>query len=393
MDDRWLLPEGIEEVLPEAAKKLESLRRQLLDLYCSWGYELVIPPFIEYLESLLNGFGSDLELQTFKLTDQLTGRMMGIRADMTPQLARIDSVVLHRQSPVRLCYIGTVLRTRPLELGGARSPVQVGIELYGHTGYKSDIEVIELMSQSLKLSGIDNILLDLGHVGIFRGLVRQAGLDANQEERLFSIIQHRSVPELEMFFNQCAIGQVEKNNLAALYEYNGGEEVLEQAAHDLQNTNAEVLEALQTLQSIAKLLKARDPGLSLHFDLAELRGYRYHTGVIFSAYSTGLGKAIAQGGRYHGMGGHGDKIGRPATGFSADLKQLVQLSNLPHSPYPPAILAPWDDQVALRDTITALRHAGERVIYRLDIEGEQKDCDRELIQKNGRWLVVPLSDT
>ena len=391
-DNQWLLPEGIEEVLPEAAKRVERVRHDLLSLYRAWGYELVMPPFIEYLESLLTGAGNDLELQTFKLTDQLSGRTMGVRADMTPQVARIDSHVLNREAPTRLCYIGTVLRTRPLELGGSRSPVQVGAELYGHKGPESDVEIIRLMIASLKTVGLDDLLLDLGHVGIFRGLANDAGLDANQEVELFDILQRKSVPELEQFLANCSASDSVKGRLASLCDLAGGKEVLSEAATIFSGAGEEVMRSLQSLQSVSELLEQCIPGLNIHYDLAELRGYHYHTGVVFAAYSVGHGKAIAKGGRYDNMG-LGKVISRPATGFSADLNQWVLLSGVSSTPYAPGILAPVGNEASLLSKISELREQGERVIQELpDVEVDQGyGCDRRLVkQQSGDWAVVPI---
>lgn len=388
-ESRWLLPDGMEEILPEAASRLEDLRRQLLDLYRSWGYELVIPPFIEYLESLLTGTGTDLDIQTFKLTDQLTGRTMGVRADMTPQVARIESVVLKRNEPVRLCYLGTVLRTRSLESGGSRSPLQIGAELYGHHGPESDVEVISLAVESLKTAGVDDVLLDLGHVGIFRGLVQDAGLSTSQEAILFDILQRKSVPELEQFLKNNDIIQSARTRLAVLCSLNGEIENLPQAAVRLQGAGEQVQQSLQALQSVADLLLERIPGLNLHFDLAELRGYHYHTGVVFAAYSIGHGKAIAQGGRYDNIG-RDFGVSRPATGFSADLKQWVQLSGWNTTPCRPGILAPWDNDPQLQKTITRLRAKGERVIQNLANQSEVDGCDRHLVKRGEAWEIASL---
>ena len=389
--NHWLLPEGIEEVLPEAAKRIERIRHDLLRLYRGWGYELVMPPFIEYLESLLTGTGNDLDLQTFKLTDQLSGRTMGLRADMTPQVARIDTHVLNRKAPTRLCYIGTVLRTRPLELGGSRSPIQVGAELYGHTGPESDVEIIRLMMASLDTVGLNDVLLDLGHVGIFRGLAKDAGLDAHQEALLFDILQRKSVPELNDFLASCQASDEARSRLASLCALSGDQSVLSQAEAMFKGAGPEVLNALQALKFVSDLLVERMPGLKIHYDLAELRGYHYHTGVVFAAYSIGLGKAIAQGGRYDNMG-LGDVVSRPATGFSADLNQWVGLSGISTTPYAPGILAPWSNDAGLLEKIDALRQAGERVIQELpDIdEDQQSGCDRRLTQKDNQWEVVPI---
>ena len=219
--DRWLLPEGIEEVLPEQAKRLEQLRRTLLDTYESWGYDLVMPPLIEYLESLLTGTGNDLDLQTFKLTDQLTGRLMGVRADMTPQVARIDAHQLNRETPTRLCYMGTVLHTRTDGFAGSRSPLQVGAELYGHAGIESDVEVISLMLETLAKSGVAAPFVDLGHVGIYRELVKQAGLDREQEATLFDSLQRKANTEIAEYLKDWKLDSKIASAIAALTDLNG----------------------------------------------------------------------------------------------------------------------------------------------------------------------------
>ncbi|MFZ1861336.1 MAG: ATP phosphoribosyltransferase regulatory subunit, partial [Candidatus Competibacter sp.] len=240
LEDRWLLPEGIEEILPPAASRLERLRRSLVDLYANWGYELVVPPLIEFLESLLTGTGNDLELQTFKLTDQASGRMMGVRADMTPQVARIDAHLLKREGPVRLCYMGTVLRTRGDGFGGSRSPYQAGVELYGHRGHESDLEVLTLLLETLAVAKIDNVHLDLGHVAIFRELMRQAGLSQDQEKRLFEALQRKALPEIRELLAAWRLPACYADLLARLAELNGGLEVLAEAEALLAGAGAQV---------------------------------------------------------------------------------------------------------------------------------------------------------
>ncbi len=392
-DERWLLPEGIEELLPPRAARLEQLRRDLLDLYRSWGYELVVPPFIEYLETLLTGTGNDLDLQTFKLTDQLSGRMMGVRADMTPQVARIEARYLRKKAPTRLCYMGTVLRTRPAGIGGSRSPLQVGVELYGHAGVASDVEVLRLMVETLTVAGIEKLHLDLGHVGIFRALARQAGLDAAQESFLFDVLQRKARPEIEAFLGELRLPSFLSRMLAALATLNGGDEVLEQAEEMLHEGSAELHAALSNLRAIAAELRHHLPHLVLHFDLAELRGYRYHTGAVFAVYVPGHSQAVAQGGRYDDIGRVFGRA-RPATGFSTDLKTLVMLGSPNGEPGGRgAILAPADRSPELQRLIGRLRRAGERVVeYLPEQPGDERElgCDRRLELQNGEWRVVPL---
>ena len=386
--DRWLLPEGIEEVLPEQAKRLEQLRRQLLDMYATWGYELVMPPFIEYLESLLTGTGNDLDLQTFKLTDQLTGRLMGVRADMTPQVARIDAHQLKRETPTRLCYIGTVLHTRTDGFASSRSPIQVGAELYGHAGIESDVEVMTLMLQTLSVSGIDAPFVDLGHVGIYRELVKQAGLSEEQEATLFDSMQRKANTEIIAYLKEWKLDSNVAGALAALTSLNGDEAVLNEAKTVLKKAGKGVLNALDELTNIAALLKNRLPDIEVHYDLAELRGYHYHTGMVFAAYVAGRGQAVALGGRYDDIG---EVFGRarPATGFSTDLKTLLSLSMHKNNQVA-AIYAPADNDVELQKAISALRQQGEKVICALPGQmGNAKDmgCDRQLKNDGSGWKV------
>ncbi|MFQ5937297.1 MAG: ATP phosphoribosyltransferase regulatory subunit, partial [Acidiferrobacterales bacterium] len=316
--DRWLLPEGVEEVLPDEAQRLEAMRRQVLDLLHTWGYELVMPPMIEYLDSLLTGAGRELDLQTFKVTDQLSGRLMGIRPDMTPQAARIDAHYLKRSGPVRLCYFGSVLRTRPEEFGDSREPLQLGAELFGHAGPESDAEILCLMIETLKLAGIGELHVDLGHIGVFRALTAEARLSSDQESDLFDALQRKARADLEALMDASDMRANHKAMLMALVELNGGIEVLREARQRLAEAPAAVTQALDDLETVAARVNAKLPGLPLYFDLAELTGYRYYTGVIFSAFVPKYGRPVARGGRYDGIGQAFGRA-RPATGFGADL--------------------------------------------------------------------------
>jgi ATP phosphoribosyltransferase regulatory subunit len=391
--DRWLLPEGIEELLPAEASRLEALRRRLLDLYATWGYAQVMPPFIEYLESLLVGSGSDLDLETFKLTDQLTGRLMGVRADMTQQVARIDAHRLQHEAPTRLCYLGTVLRARPDGPGGSRSPLQVGAELYGHAGIESDAEVVALMIETLEACGIRDVHLDLGHVGIFRGLTAAAGLDELREAELFEMLQRKARAELEAAVAD--MPQEHASRLLALVDLNGGDEVLDAARERLAGATAEVDAALASLAGVAEVLRRERPELVLHFDLAELRGYRYHTGVVFAALVPGHGEAIARGGRYDDVGRFFGRA-RPATGFSTDLRTLLRLSDgQATAQVESGIFAPADADPALCAAIRELRERGERVVRALPGQvggAAEMDCDRELVRNDDGWEIRTVED-
>ena len=387
--NRWLLPDGIEEVLPPEAWKVEHMRREVLDLYASWGYELVIPPHIEFLESLAAGSGSDLDLMTFKVTDQLSGRTLGLRADTTPAVARIDAHTLRRDCPVRLCYAGSVFHTKPATLTASRTPIQMGAELYGHAGEESDLEVISLMLETLALAGICQPSIDLGHVDIFRQLVQTAGLDSASEERLFDALQRKSHGEMRDVINSQVSDVTIGDMLMALPELCGGLETLDKARKALAKAPVKVLEALNALSSLAQRVQSAYPAVALYFDLGELRGYNYHTGVVFAAYLPGEGQAVAKGGRYDGIG---EAFGRsrPATGFSADLKVLLRLGALEEPERPGFILAPPEVDP---DMIRKLRSQGERVINRLFDRSDaaiQLGCDRELKNVNGTWQVVPV---
>jgi ATP phosphoribosyltransferase regulatory subunit len=390
--DRWLLPEGIEEVLPEQAERLEFYRRRLLDLYHSWGYELVIPPLIEYLESLLTGTSHDLDLQTFKLTDQLNGRLMGLRADMTPQVARIDAHVLQREAPVRLCYLGTVLRTRTDGVGGSRSPMQVGAELFGHAGLDSEVEVIRLMLQTLRALGIEDIHLDLGHVGVFSGLAAQAGLDTEQEYTLFEMLQRKAVPDIEAYLQTLDLARDMRGMLLALAGLHGDEEVLSQARAQLGRGAPEVAATLDDVQRLVGCLRDYEPDLALHFDLAELRGYHYHTGIVFAAYVPGQGQEVARGGRYDHIGRVFGRA-RPATGFSTDLKLLCALSSHRAVPVRGRIFVAAGDVGAARARIEALRAQGERLVCALagqSAGAREMGCERALVKEANHWIIKDL---
>lgn len=392
----WLLPEGIDEVLPPQAWALETMRRRLLDLYHSWGYELVIPPFVEYLDSLLMGAGGDVDLQTFKLTDQVSGRQLGIRADMTTQVARIDAHHLDTDAPARLCYMGTVLHARPDGFGGTRAPLQIGAELYGHAGYHSDCEVISLMLETLSLAGIETVSMDLGHVQIFRGLAGQAGLSDRQEAVLFEALQRKAVTEIHALLDEFSTDAGVAEKILALSDLNGSD-VIGPARDILAGSPGSVLAALDEIEQVAKCIGREYPQLPLHFDLAELRGYNFHTGIVFSAYVPESGVEIARGGRYDNIGGEFGRS-RPATGFSTDLKSLI--SHIAFRPaeqeapvYAPALPDDAGERSTLLKAIAGLRQQGRRVIIALPGQsGNAQDigCRQQLILDNGQWLLSEL---
>lgn len=385
-EEQWLLPDGVEEILPERAAAIELLRRELLDLFGRWGYQLVFPPLIEFLDSLLNGTGRDLERETFKLTDQQTGRLMGIRPDITPQVARIDAHSLRRSAPTRLCYCSTAVRTR-CQPGGSRTPYQIGVELFGHAGVQSDAEVIALLLDTLALAGVAPVTLDLGHVGIYRALVRRAGLSAEDEAALSDIYLRKARDELDAFLSELALTTELRDALAALPWLAGGPAVLDRARAELAPFGAEVLGAIDELAALAAFVGSRYPAVQLHIDAGELRGYHYHTGALFAAYVDGNSEAVAKGGRYDHIG---EVFGRarPATGFSADLRLLAEGRS---GAVAQGILAEgdWLD-AGFAAEVNRLRTAGETVLVTLpgaDNDGKALNCHRRLVNQSGKWTL------
>lgn len=395
MTARWMLPDGIDEILPPRAAALEQLRRRILDLYHRWGYELCIPPFIEHLDALLSGAGSDLEQQIFKLTDPASGRLLGLRADMTPQAARIDAHRLRHDHPTRLCYIGSTLQAAPEGLGAIRNPVQVGAELFGHAGIESDLEVISLLIETLQLAGLSNIHIDLGQVNLYRALVAHAQLNDADQAALFELLQRKARAEIRSWLTARNISDDMQTVFGAMADWHGDASILDRAAEHLPVVPA-VQQAMHDLSQLNQKLTDRYSDITINVDLAELRGYSYHTGVVFAAFVPELaatgGKELARGGRYDHVG---EAFGRarPATGFSLDLRSLVRLGDVEMNARP-GILAPAN---AAHHIIAQLRADGERVIMQLpgtDVTPEQVNCDRVLTLVNETedlWNVEPLS--
>jgi ATP phosphoribosyltransferase regulatory subunit len=390
----WLLPDGIDELLPNEAHRLENLRRAILDTFTHWGYQLVVPPIIDFLDSLLTGSGHELDLQTFKLTDQISGKMLGVRADMTPQVARIDAHNLKHDHPSRLCYAGTVLHTRGDALEKTRSPMQIGAELYGHAGKESDCEIIRLMLEMLAMSGVLNVHLDLGHVGIYRALAEKAHLTPAQESQLFDVLQRKARPELKELLDTYQLSDDLKAAFLKLPELNGDKSVLTKAKDFLHFE--EVQAALADLDGISHELTRCFPSLSISFDLAELRGYHYHTGVVFAAFVPTIGREIARGGRYDNIGAIFGR-NRPATGFSADLRVLTALNkqNEIEQPSRELIFAPYFDDVHLHEMIRDLRAKGRNVVQQLPNQvggAKELGCTAVLVKNSqGDWTVDVIS--
>ena len=388
--DRWLLPDGVDEVLPEQAYVVEHLRRQILDLYYIWGYDLVIPPMVEFTESLLSGSGKDLDLMTFRVTDQLSGRMMGIRADITPQTARMDAHSLRREGPSRLCYAGTVLHTRPRGPLQSRTPISIGVELFGETSLSADIEVIDLFLQTLNTSGVEHVYLDLGHVDICRGLLSEAGLNAELEDQLFELLQRKAQAELSDWIAVNIQDTSLSGWLNALPTLTGGIEVLTKAKELLKGSPKAVLDAIDQLEGIVSSIA--DKSAAVYIDLGEIPGYHYHTGIVFAAYVQGFGKALGNGGRYDHVG---EAFGRsrPATGFAIDLKSLVSQGKSEVSSSG-GIFAPYSTDRESQYQVDSLRGQGKRVVQGFEgqrIDLEELKCDHQLAKIDGKYVVQHLS--
>ncbi|HQR02898.1 MAG: ATP phosphoribosyltransferase regulatory subunit [Proteobacteria bacterium] len=378
--NRWLLPEAIEDILPAQARRVETLRRALLDIFAGHGYELVIPPLLEHVESLLTGSGHDLDLRTFKLVDQTSGRTLGLRADITPQVARIDAHLLNRRGVARLCYCGTVLHTLPAGFNATREPLQLGAEIYGHAGIEADIEIVRLLAEVLHHAGLVTSRIDLGHVGLFRTLVKMAGVGAEAGMEIFAALQAKDVSTLEILLSGAP--EPARGALLALPDLYGGVEVLVRARQVLP---AGVTAHLDDLERLASALG----DLPISFDLSELRGYHYHSGIVFAAYGEGSPSALALGGRYD-LVGEAFGCARPATGFSLDLRELADLAILPAAG---AILAPWSGDDQLYAEILRLRAAGEAVVMALPGHAgtwAEAGCDRQLVRHGGQWVIEAL---
>ena len=387
--DRWLLPDGVDEVLPEQAEVVESYRRKLLDLYYRWGYDLVIPPMLEFTESLLSGSGKDLDLMTFRLTDQISGRMMGVRADITPQTARMDAHSLHREGPSRLCYAGTVLHTRARGPLQSRAPISVGVELFGEQSLAADMEVIALFLETLKLSGVEQVTIDLGHVDILRGIVVEANLSVDQEGELFALLQRKAKAELTDWITDHVQREDLGSYLRALPNLAGGVEVINEAKALLKGASDLVQRALNQLDAVVALVQEMDA--HVHIDLGEMPGYHYHTGIVFAAYVQGYGRALGNGGRYDHVGQEFGRA-RPATGFAFDLKSLVSQS---HARYQRSqgIFVPFSNNTELSAQVDFLRSQGERVVFGFEgqyIDFQEMKCDRQLVEVDGQYVVRDL---
>ena len=390
---RWLLPDGVQETLPPDALAVESLRHEILQMFHSWGYDLVMPAMIEYMDSLLTGTAHALDTRTFALVDQLSGKQMGVRSDMTPQVARIDAHLLvdderqHRVS--RLCYCGHLLHAIGDGINASRTPLQIGAEIFGSESIGADLEIVSLMVETLHAVGLGEMSLDIGHVGIFRGLVAHTTLDEEQENRLFDMLQRKSIPDLQAYLQQLPLDDRQREQIYRLALLSGDESVIDEARGIYSDAGDAVLATLDAMSRVVQSLRRMYPDTSIHCDLSELRGYSYHTGLVFAAFLPGQGREIARGGRYDDVG---EVFGnaRPATGFSADLLTLHQLSSA-SDPAGRGILVPDEDDDALAALVRRQRARGERVI--VDLSGgasgaAEQQCDRIAVLDSGTWIIT-----
>ena len=410
--DRWMLPEGVDELLPERAAVAEQLRRNILDLLKSWGYQLVVPPLIEFTDSLLIGMGKDIETQSFRLTDQISGKSMAVRADITPQTARIDAHSLKAEGIRRLCYAGSVLHTRPKTLMASRCPMQIGAELYGDASISADIEVISLLLETLHLieseftsaqgnasKGLCKLTLDLGHVSIYnavRDAIKAAAPELEQDDLalIFDAIQRKSLPDLKCLLPRLLAGHAITETLYQLPSLCGGANVLVKAKVLLGSLGQGVVDAIDQLTQVAEIISQRFTAVEVYFDLAEIRGYEYHTGLVFAAYADGHGLALANGGRYDNIGKvFGSE--RSATGFNTDIKALIDflgsratLAVQPINAEREIIAAPNSDETSLWNAVSQLRSAGEIVIF--NGEAGTETPTSLLVQKAGNWVVEKI---
>ncbi|MDD4930397.1 MAG: ATP phosphoribosyltransferase regulatory subunit [Gallionella sp.] len=384
----WLLPEYIQDMLPDEAWRVEKMRAQVLDLLRKSGYQLVAPPMLEYAESLLIAGSDDMDLRTFKLVDQLSGRTLALRADITPQVARIDAHLLNRQGVARLCYAGSVLHTQPAGLNRTRELLQIGAELYGHAGIESDLEIQQLMLQALSLLGVRDVHFDLGHVGVFRALVKYARIDGNLESELFSALQNKDSTALQALV--AGLDEVSRRAMLVLPTLYGASEDVLLRARKLLPELPEVSAALADLAVVAARLPLSVSSSGI--DLADLRGYHYHSGMVFAAYHSGSHDAIALGGRYDDLGKSFGRA-RAATGFSMDLRQLYRL--LTPLAGQPGIRAPYSDDVTLSALVEKLRAQGEMVVVNLPGSVDfpvELQCDRSLVLREGVWQIEAIDN-
>ena len=387
-DTRSLLPDGIDELLPERAAAVETLRRALLDQCASWGYRYVIPPLVEFTDSLLVGLGADLETLTCKFADRLSGKTMGVRADMTPQAARIDAHSLGEQGITRLCYAGSTLHSMPQSVMAGRSPIQLGAEIYGCEGLEADLEVVELLLALLNQCQLHSqhlpVTLDIGHVGIFEALLAEADISDEASAQVFDALQRKSTPDLAPVLATLPTDLATK--LIALTELHGASGVLNRA-REILGSHPVACQAIDDVAAVVKAIECRHPEVAIYIDLAELRGFRYHTGLVFAAYLEGIGSAVAKGGRYDNVGSVFGRA-RPATGFACDLKALASAA-IGHGEQSGWVSAPTIDDQNLQVQIAQLRHRGLTVVRALQGQHDPR-CTQTLVLVDNNWQLQPL---
>ena len=381
-ENRWLLPEGIDELLPERASQLEALRRRLLDQCATWGYRYVIPPLVEFTDSLLVGLGADLDVVTCKFTDQMSGRMLGVRADITPQTARMDAHSLAEEGVTRLCYAGSTLQSTSQSVISGRAPIQLGAELYGSSAIEADSEIIALMLSTLNCAGVSRPLtLDIGHIGIYDALFSNAGLDAELENQIFDALQRKSGPDIERLSASLPAKVAER--LGQLASLHGSSDVLTNA-RALFPDEPVVMAALDELDAVLAQVQETFPDVGVYVDLTELRGFRYHTGLVFAVYLEDRGSAVAKGGRYDNIGAVFGRD-RPATGFAIDLKVWVDDATRSETADLP-VIAPQSNDAALRAAVAALRSAGRTVVMDIAPGVDLPNAER-LVLRDGEWVI------
>ena len=382
--DRWLLPDGVEDVLPSEAARVEVIRRRLLDLFATWGYDYVIPPMVEYLESLLTGTGRDLDLKTLKVMDLSSGRTMGVRADITPQVARIDAHSLNREGVVRLCYADTVVHAQADSMLESRTPLSVGAELFGDTSSNADFEIVSLMIESLRSLGLDQIHVDLGDVAIFRQLIESLSVSEYQQEQIFGAVQRKSVREIQSLCESISLDSVSTDLLCTLPGLTGGQQVLNLAREKFDGYQG-IVSSIDNLEKVATVIGERYPEVDVYFDLSELRGYAYHTGIVFAAYVDGVKQIAAKGGRYDHIGEVFGRQGRGATGFSISVRNVVEQAAIAYESRP-TVLVQADDEDGLWQEIERLRAEGYTVVE----SGTPGDYDFHLVRDSGTWILAQV---
>ena len=388
--NRWILPDGVQDILPAQARLLETIRGRMLKLFGSWGYDLVIPPMLEFTDSLHSASGEDLELLTFRMVDPLSGKTMGVRPDITPQIARIDAHSLRTKGPSRLCYAGTVLHTRARDALSSRTPISIGLELFGESCINADIEVLRLFLKSLAINNIQNICLDLGHVDICGGLLAAAKLGDEKKDKFYDLLQRKAMRELQQWVPKNVDDQNLSEWLLLLPDLIGGVEILDAAKQKLEGAPKKVIDGLEQLITVAAAIE--NAGARLYFDLGESPGYGYHTGLVFAAYRSGYGKALGNGGRYDHIG---EVYGRsrPATGFAFDLDSLMSASS-EAAEKKPGIFFPEGQDEEFLEEVDRLRKDGERVVQVFSANKRdltEINCDRRLVKENGHFSVKKLA--